>query len=82
MPNARHFVSSSFSHHLGSSSHPDEDDEDEGTGNSLKDKNEAKPNKTEHEIGKSTKNRGQRYKRIENRAKTDISGSNRQRLCI
>ncbi|GJZ42258.1 hypothetical protein Tco_0589144, partial [Tanacetum coccineum] len=31
-----------------------------GTGYSLKDKKEAKPDKTEHEIGKSAKNRGQR----------------------
>ncbi|GKC23525.1 hypothetical protein Tco_1025675, partial [Tanacetum coccineum] len=46
-----------------------------GTGYSLKDKNKAKPNKTESGIGKSAKNRGQRYKRFENRAKTDISGS-------
>ncbi|GJY66021.1 hypothetical protein Tco_0468259, partial [Tanacetum coccineum] len=32
---------------------------DIGTGYSLKDKNKAKPDKTEHEIGKSVKNRGQ-----------------------
>ncbi|GJY83562.1 hypothetical protein Tco_0496938, partial [Tanacetum coccineum] len=30
-----------------------------GTGFSLKDKNEARPDKTEHGIGKSAKNRGQ-----------------------
>ncbi|GJV59889.1 hypothetical protein Tco_1465989 [Tanacetum coccineum] len=53
-----------------------------GTGYSLKEKNKAKPNKTEHEFEKSMKNRGQRYKRIENGAKMDISGSTRQRLCI
>ncbi|GKB54342.1 hypothetical protein Tco_0905095, partial [Tanacetum coccineum] len=47
------------------------------TGNSPKDKNKAKPDKTEHGIGKNAKNRGQRYKRIENGAKTDISGSTR-----
>ncbi|GJZ91363.1 hypothetical protein Tco_0663290, partial [Tanacetum coccineum] len=50
-------------------------------GYSLKDKNEAKPDKTESRIGKRAKNRGQRYKRIENGAKADISGSTRQRLC-
>ncbi|GJV54078.1 hypothetical protein Tco_1449819 [Tanacetum coccineum] len=34
---------------------------DFGTGSSLKDKNEAKPDKTEHGIGKSTKNQGQGF---------------------
>ncbi|GKB57791.1 reverse transcriptase domain-containing protein [Tanacetum coccineum] len=53
-----------------------------GTGYSLKDKNEAKPDKTEHEFGKSATNRGQGYKRIENRAKMEISGSTRQCLRI
>ncbi|GKB79337.1 putative reverse transcriptase domain-containing protein [Tanacetum coccineum] len=53
-----------------------------GTGYLLKDKNKAKPDKTKHGIGKSTKNRGQGYKRIENGAKMDISGSTRQCLCI
>ncbi|GKC30144.1 hypothetical protein Tco_1037438, partial [Tanacetum coccineum] len=33
-----------------------------GTGYSLKDKNEAKPDKTEHGIGKSAKNQGQRVR--------------------
>ncbi|GJW39314.1 putative reverse transcriptase domain-containing protein [Tanacetum coccineum] len=36
------------------------DNENDGTGYSLKDKNKAKPDKTEHGIGKSAKNRGQR----------------------
>ncbi|GJV04900.1 hypothetical protein Tco_1338469 [Tanacetum coccineum] len=54
----------------------------QSTGYSLKDKNKAKPDKIEHEIGKSTKNRGQGYKRIENGAKTEISRSTRQHLCI
>ncbi|GKE64993.1 putative reverse transcriptase domain-containing protein, partial [Tanacetum coccineum] len=49
-----------------------------GTGYSLKDKNEAKPGKTEHEFGKSAKNQGQGYKRIENGAKTEIPRSTRQ----
>ncbi|GKD10295.1 putative reverse transcriptase domain-containing protein [Tanacetum coccineum] len=35
---------------------------------SLKDKNKAKPDKTESKIGKSAKNRGQMYKRVENGA--------------
>ncbi|GKC40904.1 hypothetical protein Tco_1053288 [Tanacetum coccineum] len=48
---------------------------DTGTGYSLKDKIKAKPDKTESRIGKSAKNQGQRYKRIENGAKADISGS-------
>ncbi|GJX83035.1 hypothetical protein Tco_0332516, partial [Tanacetum coccineum] len=39
---------------------------------SLKDNNEAKPDKTEHEIGKSAKNEGQRYKRIENGAFNEV----------
>ncbi|GKB04498.1 hypothetical protein Tco_0832641 [Tanacetum coccineum] len=55
---------------------------DPGTGYSLKDKNEAKPDKTEHGFRKSAKNRGQGYKRIENGSKTEISGSTRQRLRI
>ncbi|GKF67487.1 hypothetical protein Tco_0197166, partial [Tanacetum coccineum] len=38
------------------------------TGYSLKDKNKAKPDKTESEIGKSAKNQSRRYKRIENGA--------------
>ncbi|GJX91395.1 hypothetical protein Tco_0344721 [Tanacetum coccineum] len=48
------------------------------TGYSLKDKNKVKPDKTESGIGKSAKTRGQRYKRIKNGAKADISGSTRQ----
>ncbi|GKE18878.1 hypothetical protein Tco_1426455, partial [Tanacetum coccineum] len=52
------------------------------TGYSLEDKNEAKPDKIEHEFGKSAKNRGQGFKRIENGAKTEIFGSTRQRLSI
>ncbi|GKD54846.1 hypothetical protein Tco_1288233 [Tanacetum coccineum] len=39
-----------------------------GTGYSLKDKNKAKPDKTESGIEKSAKNGGQRCKRIENGA--------------
>ncbi|GJR42496.1 hypothetical protein Tco_1310599 [Tanacetum coccineum] len=39
-----------------------------GTGYSLKDKNKAKPDKTESGIGKSAKNQSRRYKRIENGA--------------
>ncbi|GKG08562.1 hypothetical protein Tco_0334394, partial [Tanacetum coccineum] len=38
------------------------------TGYSLKDKNEAKPDKTESGIEKSAKNCGQRCKRIKNGA--------------
>ncbi|GJT08735.1 putative ribonuclease H-like domain-containing protein [Tanacetum coccineum] len=52
------------------------------TGYPLKDINKAKPDKTEDGNERSTKNRGQWYKRIENRAKTDIFGSTRHRLCI
>ncbi|GKG08137.1 hypothetical protein Tco_0333969 [Tanacetum coccineum] len=37
-----------------------------GTGYSLTDIIEAKPDKTKSGIGKSAKNRGQRYKRIKN----------------
>ncbi|GKD03615.1 hypothetical protein Tco_1178589, partial [Tanacetum coccineum] len=36
------------------------------TGYSLKDKNKAKPDKTEHGFGKSAKNRGQGFKRSKN----------------
>ncbi|GKA41405.1 retrovirus-related pol polyprotein from transposon TNT 1-94 [Tanacetum coccineum] len=39
-----------------------------GIGYSLKDKNKAKPDKTESGIGKSAKNQSLRYKRIENGA--------------
>ncbi|GKB27904.1 hypothetical protein Tco_0867305, partial [Tanacetum coccineum] len=44
-----------------------------GTGYSLKDKNKAKPGKTESGIGKSAKNQSQRYKRVKTELKRTFS---------
>ncbi|GJY10964.1 putative reverse transcriptase domain-containing protein [Tanacetum coccineum] len=52
------------------------------TGYSLKDKNKAKPDKIKSGIGKSVKNRSQRYKRIENQARERKEHEAKVNVCL